>query len=74
MNSYMVTVQNSDEKIFRGSNSTILLFPSQWGSSLKEKNMLFYEPILSFKSRPHFERTSLSKEASRLSQNLCPSL
>ena len=47
--------------IFRGSNSNFhfcLLF--QWGSTLKGKNLLLEEQILSFKSRPHFGGATLS--------------
>ena len=47
-------------------------FPSQLGSTLKGKNLLLKEQILSLKSRPYFERTSSSREANRKSQKLFP--
>lgn len=47
-------------------------FPSQWRSTLKEKNLLLYEPILSCKSRPHFGQVLSFREAYRKSQKfLC---
>ena len=36
-----------------GQATLPFLFPSQWGSTLKGKNLLLQEQILSFKNRPH---------------------
>ena len=44
------------------------------GSTLKEKNLLLREQILSFKSRSHLVRTALSQEANRMTQKLFPFL
>ena len=43
--------------IFRGSNSAIVIFASllNLGQTLKGKNLLLEEQILSFKSWPHFK-------------------
>ena len=46
--------------------------PSQKGLTLTEKNLFLQEQILSFESRPHFSRTSLSRKAHRKSQKLFP--
>ena len=41
-------------------------------STLKEKNLLPKEQILSLKSRPYFERAVFSRKANRKSQKLFP--
>ena len=59
---------------FKGSNSAILIFDSLLNGSLllKGKNFLLQEKILSFKSRPHFWKTSSSRSANRKSGKLSP--
>ena len=42
------------------------------GSTLKEKNLLLKEQILSFKSRPHFERVSLPRKGNWKSKSYLP--
>ena len=58
----------------KGSNSFHfhICVPSYQESTLKEKNLLLYEQILSCKSRPHFERLHLSRDANRKLQRLFP--
>ena len=53
----------------QGSNSSIFVPPpqSQLRSTLKGKNLLLEEQILSLKSRPHRGRASLSRETNRKS-------
>ena len=69
---------------FRRNNSAIFIFATtpppppppppllKEGSNLKEKNLLPWEQILSFKSRLHFQGASLSKKINRKSQQLPP--
>ena len=42
------------------------------GSTFKGKNLLLWEQILVFKSRPHSERASLTRDANRKLQKLFP--
>ena len=58
--------------IFKGSNSTIFfyfifffLLLSQWGSTLKGKNLLPKEQILSVKSRSHCGRVAFFREQTK---------
>ena len=43
------------------------LNPKQPTNQLKENNLLLYVKILSFRSRPNFERAALSRKANRKS-------
>ena len=48
------------------------LFPSQEEFTLKGKNLLLLEQILSFKRKPQFGRDMSAREANRKSQKLFP--
>ena len=57
-----------------GETTPIFIFATRlikW-STLKGNNLLPLEQILSFKSRPYFDRAALSKKANKKSQKLFP--
>ena len=56
----------------KGNNSVLLIIwlPSEWESTLIEKNLPFKGQILSFKRRLRFGRASAAKEANRKSPKL----
>ena len=58
------------------SNQAIFIFflPSHWRSTLKGKNLLPREQILSIKRRPPFGRVSSLRQANRKSRKLFPFL
>ena len=47
-----------------------ICFPSEEGLTLKGKNLLLLEQILSFKSKPQFGRAISDREANRKSRKL----
>ena len=67
----MIKVNCNDIK---GNNSVLLIIwlPSEWESTLIEKNLPFQGQILSFKRRLHFGRASVAKEANRKSPKFFP--
>ena len=53
---------------FRGSNCYLhICFPFQEGFTLRGKNLLLLEQILSFKRKPQFEIAMSAREANRKS-------
>ena len=61
--------------ISRVTTLSFSLMPSVlMGSTLKEKNLLLYDQILSLKSSAHFDTISLSSEANRKLDKLFPLL
>ena len=58
---------------FKESNSVIhICFLSKVEFTLKEKNLLLFEQILSFKSKPEFGRAMSARKANRKSRKLFP--
>ena len=61
-----------DRHVFSGSNAVIFFLPcSQYDSTLKEKNLLLQEQILSVKSRAHYGRAVSSRDANEVT-NVAP--
>ena len=59
-------------ELSRDATLLLSLLPFISGATLKEKNLLPWEQLVSFKSRPYFERAALSRKENRNSQKLFP--